>query len=395
MFLCTAKLHHQFHQTRSFIAARVKWVRDAYLDKAVSKEKDLKQIISLKNQILSSPSKSLPLSSLSLLKPQFKLPTTTQKFLQKYPYVFSEFQPSPSLPLHVKLTPLALSVHKEEQAIYNSRDYRDDAIKRLAKLLMLTRAKRLPLHVIDMFKFDLGLPRDYITAVLSDYPEYFHVCEDKDSLASNERTFFLELVSWKDELAVSELEKRAANGDIMNVKRGQRIPFTLNYPSGFDLKKKVQDWVFQWQGLPYISPYENAFHLNQNGDQAEKWTVAVLHELLWLLVPKKTEKQNVVRLGEYLGFGDRFRKILVHHPGIFYVSNKIRTQTVVLREAYRKDFLMVKHPLMGMRFRYIYLMNKDERRPRRSSSGVLRSSLKGQIALSSQKRVRLQNDSGL
>ncbi|KAJ4851419.1 hypothetical protein Tsubulata_030619 [Turnera subulata] len=236
MSLCTAKLHHQFRQTRTFIAARVKWVRDAYLDKAVSKEKDLKQTISLKNKILSSPSKSLPLSSLSLLKPQLKLPTTTQEFLQKYSYVFSEFQPSPSLPLHAKLTPLSLSVHKEEQAVYNSRDYRDDAIKRLAKLLMLTRAKRLPLHVIDTFKFDLGLPHDYFTALLSDYPEYFHICEDGDSLGSTETTFFLELVSWKVELAVSELEKRAANGDIMNVKRGQRIPFTLSYPSGFDLK---------------------------------------------------------------------------------------------------------------------------------------------------------------
>ena len=32
---------------------------------------------------------------------------------------------------------------------------------------MLTRIKRLPLHVIDRLKFDLGLPFNYITELLS------------------------------------------------------------------------------------------------------------------------------------------------------------------------------------------------------------------------------------
>ncbi|KAJ9158978.1 hypothetical protein P3X46_024514 [Hevea brasiliensis] len=381
MRLYGAKFPLQLHHHRTFIAAKVKWVRDPYLDKAVSKEKDLKQAISVKNQILSSPSKSLPLSSISVLKPLLNLPTTAVKFFQKYPTLFTQFQPSASLPLHVKLTPQALSIHKEEQEIHNSPNHRDDAVKRLAKLLMLTRATRLPLHIIDRLKFDLGLPHNYITALLSDYPEYFQVCEAQDCFSDKE-TLHLELVSWRDELAVSEMEKRVAHGDMTNVKKGERIGFSLSYPNGFDLKKKVKDWVFEWQGLPYISPYENAFHLNPNGDQAEKWVVAVLHELLWLLVSKKTEKENVLILGDYLGFGNRFKKALVHHPGIFYVSNKIRTQTVMLREAYRKDFLVIKHPLMGMRFRYIHLMNKAIEKPRKAAGGALRSWSKRRAASS-------------
>ncbi|KAF2319946.1 hypothetical protein GH714_020811 [Hevea brasiliensis] len=147
-----------------------------------------------------------------------------------------------------------------------------------------------------------------------------------------------------------------AHGDMTNVKKGERIGFSLSYPNGFDLKKKVKDWVFEWQGLPYISPYENAFHLNPNGDQAEKWVVAVLHELLWLLVSKKTEKENVLILGDYLGFGNR--------------------------EAYRKDFLVIKHPLMGMRFRYIHLMNKAIEKPRKAAGGALRSWSKRRAASS-------------
>ncbi|KAF2319923.1 hypothetical protein GH714_020566 [Hevea brasiliensis] len=328
MRLYGAKFPLQLHHHRTFIAAKVKWVRDPYLDKAVSKEKDLKQAISVKNQILSSPSKSLPLSSISVLKPLLNLPTTALKFFQKYPTLFTQFQPSASLPLHVKLTPQALSIHKEEQEIHNSPNHRDDAVK------------------------------------------------------SDKETLHLELVSWRDELAVSEMEKEMAHGDMTNVKKGERIGFSLSYPNGFDLKKKVKDWVFEWQGLPYISPYENAFHLNPNGDQAEKWVVAVLHELLWLLVSKKTEKENVLILGDYLGFGNRFKKALVHHPGIFYVSNKIRTQTVMLREAYRKDFLVIKHPLMGMRFRYIHLMNKAIEKPRKAAGGALRSWSKRRAASS-------------
>uniref|UniRef100_A0A2P2KZ15 PORR domain-containing protein n=1 Tax=Rhizophora mucronata TaxID=61149 RepID=A0A2P2KZ15_RHIMU len=362
---------HQFYHSRGFIAARVKWVRDPYLDAAVSREKDLKPVISLKNQIISSPSNSLPLSSVSLLKqPQHhhhfnNLPTKAIKFLQKYSSLFTQFQPAPSFPLHVKLTRQAFSLYREEDlAIHRSPTHRYGAVQRLAKLLMLTgatgRGRRLPFHVIDRFKFDLGLPHNYVTSLLSDFPEYFHVSQVSDGMLC------LELVSWRDELAVSEMERRAARGDLRNIKKGQRIGFSLSYPNGFELEKKVKDWVVEWQCLPYISPYEDAFHLNPNGDQAEKWTVAVLHELLWLLVSKKTERDNLVCLGQYLGFGDRFKKALVHHPGIFYISNKIRTQTVVLREAYRKDFLVEKHPLVGMRFRYIRLMNK-----RRKSVGSL------------------------
>lgn len=44
------------------------------------------------------------------------------------------------------------------------------------------------------------------------------------------------------------------------------------------------------------------------------------------------------------------------------MSNKIRTQTVVLREAYRKSSLVDVHPLMEMRYRYIDLMNKRVKR---------------------------------
>lgn len=237
--------------------------------------------------------------------------------------------------------------------------YRKDVVERLAKLLMLSRVGKLPLYLIDMFKYDLGLPHDYLLTLLPEFPEYFQICDMGFQDSSGDVVFGLELVSWRDDLAVSEMQKRGRREG----QNGRKIKFLMNLPRGFDLEKKVQEWVHEWQNLPYISPYENAFHLAPNSEQAEKWTVGVIHELLSLLVSKKTERENVFCLGEFLGFGRwRFKKALVHFPGIFYVSNKIRTQTLVLREAYRKNLLVEKHPLMVMRNRYISLMNLVLRR---------------------------------
>jgi len=192
---------------------------------------------------------------------------------------------------------------------------------------------------------------------LADYPDYFDVCVVEDP-SSGKELLALELVSWRKELSVSELEKWTMGLGISGDKRKHDIAFPLIFPKGFDLVKRVKTWVDNWQKLPYVSPYENAFHLDSNSDQAEKWTVAILHELLSLLVSKKTERENLLCFGECLGLAMRFKKALVHHPGIFYISNKIRTQTVVLREAYSKDFLVKKHPLVGMRYWYINLMHK-------------------------------------
>lgn len=247
--------------------------------------------------------------------------------------------------------------------MFESAARRREAAERVVKLLMIGGARRVPLDVVDGFQFDLGLPHNYVLTLLSEFPEYFQVCgmDCKDSNGC--QTLGLELISWRDELAVSAMERRAM-GVNSERRRGMRIAFPMDLPRGFDLDKRVKNWVDEWQKLPYISPYEDAFHLAPDGDQAEKWAVAVLHELLHLMVSKKTEIANLYRLGDYLGFGKRFKKALVHHPGIFYISNKIRTQTVVLREAYRKNFLVEKHPLMGMRHRYIHLMNKMVRRRR-------------------------------
>lgn len=360
--ITTAIHHHLRRQIRTFVNARVKWVRDPYLDAAVEKEKNLKSLLSLKNLIISHPSKAPPLRTISPLKPQLNLPTTALKFIQNYPFVFKTFRPPiPLSTLHVKLTPNVESLHNDETLFLNLSHYRKDLAQRLAKLLMLTRANRLPFFVINRFKFDLGLPHDYLLSFLPEFPEYFQICQMGFKGADGREIFGLELVKWRMDLAVSVVEKGAKREDFGGGKR-VHIRYSMNLPRGFDLQKKVKIWAEEWQNLPYISPYEDAFHLAPNTDQAEKWTVGVIHELLSLLISKKTERENIYCLGDYLGFGIRFRKALAHHPGIFYLSNKIRTHTIVLREAFNKNILIEKHPLMRMRYKYISLMTKVLRR---------------------------------
>nr|GLL44280.1 protein ROOT PRIMORDIUM DEFECTIVE 1 [Ipomoea trifida] len=68
---------------------------------------------------------------------------------------------------------------------------------------MLARAKRLPLGVIEKFKFDLGLPSDYLLSFLPEFPEYFQICDMGIRDPSGLQVFGLELVKWRDDLAVS------------------------------------------------------------------------------------------------------------------------------------------------------------------------------------------------
>lgn len=232
---------------------------------------------------------------------------------------------------------------------------------------MIARSCRIPVSILDDLKFDLGLPDNYLLDFVSYFPEYFRLCKLNPSKIGDvgvdncvDFEVGLELIKCRKELGVPAILNKEF-GDYLECREGKIVKFPMKFSPGFDLQKKVKDWIDAWQCLPYISPYEDAFHIAPRSDQAEKWTVAVIHEILSLLVSKKTEMRNILRLGDYLGFGLRFKKAIVHHPGIFYVSNKNKTQTVILREAFVKDRLLENHPLVGMRHRYIYLMNKSRK----------------------------------
>ena len=143
-------------------------------------------------------------------------------------------------------------------------------------------------------------------------------------------------------------------------KKGDPLAFPMTFSRGFQTEKKVKKWVEDFQRLPYLSPYEDSGRcVDPESQIAEKWTVGMLHEIISLTIGKKVEKEDLILLGEHVGLKAGFKKALVHYPGIFYQSNKNREHTILLRDGYKRDILVEKHPLMGMRFQYIRLMKQS------------------------------------
>ena len=240
---------------------------------------------------------------------------------------------------------------------------------------MISKTNKIPLSIIECLKWDLGLPHNYEKTIVPEFPDYFRVRDEEDGV--------LELVCWSDELAVSVMEKKGS------------IAFPMQFSRGFEMDKKVKKWEDEWQKLPYISPYEDASHLLPKSDESDKWAVAVLHELLHILVPKKTERDNLLLLGEYLGLRSRFKRALLQHPGIFYMSTKIGNYTVVLKEGYKRGLLVEDHPWMQMRNRYIHLMNmvKEDGKPAVSVPGGSNEKKKKQTVIDDNERAE-EDESG-
>lgn len=69
---------------------------------------------------------------------------------------------------------------------------------------------------------------------------------------------------------------------------------------------------------------------------------------------------NLELLAKHLKLRGGFGNVIAKHPGIFYISSKLKTKTVVLREAYRRDLLVETHPLIALRYQYIHLMHKGK-----------------------------------
>ncbi|KAK9192651.1 hypothetical protein WN944_003344 [Citrus x changshan-huyou] len=66
------------------------------------------------------------------------------------PNPFLDDVPCPSHPLPVKVSPQALTLRKEESAIHGLPAQLDDVVRRLAKLLMLTSARKSPFYVVNV-----------------------------------------------------------------------------------------------------------------------------------------------------------------------------------------------------------------------------------------------------
>ncbi|KAJ0716997.1 putative plant organelle RNA recognition domain-containing protein [Helianthus annuus] len=352
--------HHEpgfrHNQRYSLVNVKLKWVKDRVLDTAVTGERDLKAACVIMSIIAADPGGCVPIYRLSgRRRGQLGLPhdVKVSTFMRKYPTIFDEFHVPDSGGTRVpwfRLTPDAITLNQEAVQVFreNQKDFRD----RVCKLLMLTRDMILPIATIDQLKWDLGLPYDYVDSFIPNYKDVFSLTRLSDDRVA------LKLLSWQNELAVSQLETDAISQQTEEDVRTGRLRFRVGFPRGFGLKRKSIEWLEEWQTLPYTSPYTDSSHLDSRTDVSEKRIVGVFHELLHLTVEKKTERQNVSNLRKPLNLPQKFTKVFERHPGIFYISKKNDTQTVVLREAYDGDRLVHKHPISEIRNKFACLMKE-------------------------------------
>ncbi|PON76193.1 Plant organelle RNA recognition domain containing protein [Parasponia andersonii] len=347
-------LPHHFHQWRGITKVRLKWVKNRSFDHIIDKETELKAACLLKDAIKRSPTGFLTSKSFADWQKLLGLTVPVLRFMRRYPTIFHEFPHSQysNLPCF-RLTDTSLLLDSQEQSIHLAHE--NDVVERLCRLLMMTKTRTLPLKSLYPMKWDLGFPDNFEKLLVPKYPDLFRFIKASNGLSC------LRLLQWRDEFAVSELQRSKEGCEVgdeyRQFKRGQTtLSFPLSFPRGYGAQKKVRAWMEEFQKLPYISPYEDSRNLDPSSDLMEKRVVGVLHEILSLTLHKKTKRNYLRSMREELNLPQKFTRIFTRYPGIFYLSLKCKTTTVVLREGYQRGKLVNPHPLIRLREKFYHVM---------------------------------------
>ncbi|KAG8646902.1 protein WHAT'S THIS FACTOR 9, mitochondrial [Manihot esculenta] len=354
--ICNCNSNHLYHflQYRSIVKVRLKWVKNRSLDHIIDTETELKAACLLKDAVKRSPTGFLTAKSVADWQKLLGLTVPVLRFLRRYPTLFSEFPHAryANLPCF-RLTDTALMLDSQEQNIHQN--YESDTVERLCRVLMMTKSRTVPLQSLHPLKWDLGLPDNFEKILIPKYPNYFQFVKALNGISC------LRLVQWKEEFAVSALQRSNESKEMGNkyeqFKRGQTtLAFPMRFPRGYGAQKKVRAWMEEFQKLPYISPYEDSRLIDPNSELMEKRVVGVLHELLSLTIHKKTKRNYLRSLREQLILPHKFTRLFTRYPGIFYLSLKCKTTTVALREGYQRGKLVNPHPLASLREKFYHVM---------------------------------------
>ncbi|KDP21898.1 hypothetical protein JCGZ_03036 [Jatropha curcas] len=347
-------LYHFLLQCRSIVKVRLKWVKNRSLDHIIDRETDLKAACLLKDAIKRSPTGFLTAKSVADWHKLLGLTVPVLRFLRRYPTLFSEFPHAryANLPCF-RLTDTALLLDSQEQSIHQN--YESDTVERLCRVLMMMKSRTVPLQSLYPLKWDLGLPDNFEKILIPKYPDHFQFFKASNGFGC------LRLVQWRDEFAVSALqrsnESKEMGNEYQKFKKGQTtLAFPMSFPRGYGAQKKVRAWMEEFQKLPYISPYEDSRQIDPNSELMEKRVVGVLHELLSLTIHKKTKRNYLRSLREEMILPHKFTRLFTRYPGIFYLSLKCKTTTVALREGYQRGKLVNPHPLARLRDKFHYVM---------------------------------------
>ncbi|KAL4567011.1 hypothetical protein LXL04_022581 [Taraxacum kok-saghyz] len=350
------------------IQALVKRRKELPFDNVIQRDKKLKLVMKIRKILLSQPDRVMQLRELGRFRRALGLQKRRRfiALLRKFPGVF-EIEEEGVYSLRFKLTPEAERLYLEEMKVRNEME--DLLVVKLRKLLMMSLDKRILIEKIAHLKNDLGLPLEFRDTICQRYPQYFRVVR-------TDRGPSLELTHWDPELAVSfqELEeedrlaKEAEKRDLI-IDRPPKFN-RVRLPRGLQLSKGEQRRISQFRDMPYISPYSDFSSLRPGSAEKEKHACAVVHEMLSLMVEKRTLVDHLTHFREEFRFSQQLRGMLIRHPDMFYVSLKGDRDSVFLRDAYRDSQLVDKNRLLIIKEKLRALVSV----PRfRSRGGVAKS----------------------
>ncbi|XP_027186288.1 protein WHAT'S THIS FACTOR 9, mitochondrial [Cicer arietinum] len=340
-------------QRVNYVNVYMKWKKDSYYDSIehIHHSVQLKPIIALKNCIVQDPNGCIPISTVSKRGLQLDVPMKVARFMRQYPSIFEEFTGPEYNHPWFRLTSEAAEIDRDEKRVYE--ESREDLRSRLRKMILMTREKVLPLKIIQGMQWYLGLPNDFLQYPELNLDESFKFVEMEDGLKG--------LAIENRERVYSVLEKNAMKrGLYFDGSPTEAIEFPFFPSKALRMKSKIENWLHEFQKLPYISPYVGFSNLNPDSDIAEKRLVGVLHELLSLFVEHSAERRKLLCLKKYFGFPQKVHRAFERHPHMFYLSFRNKTCTVILKEAYCDEAAIEKHPLLRVRKKYIELMKESE-----------------------------------
>ncbi|KAI6683589.1 hypothetical protein NL676_029502 [Syzygium grande] len=151
---------------------------------------------------------------------------------------------------------------------------------------------------------ECGLPADFRSKWVHEYPQHFKVVKSPDEVD------YLELVEWNPAWAITELEKAVL---------GKRS---------------------------YLSPYADARGLQAGSNEFDKRAISVMHELLSFTMEKRLVTDHLTHFRREFVMPQKLMRLLLKHLGVFYVSERGKRFSVFLTGAYEGAELIQKCPLV-------------------------------------------------
>ncbi|XP_048499059.1 protein ROOT PRIMORDIUM DEFECTIVE 1 [Beta vulgaris subsp. vulgaris] len=270
-------------------------------------------------------------------------------YIGVYPHVFEVFTHPVRKNVCCSVTRKMMALLEEEKVVMKECEL--DNVRRIKKLLMMSKEGMLHLHALRLVRRELGLPIDFRESILRKYSDDFKLV-DLEVVA---------LVQRDDCLAVANVEhwREKEYREKWYSEFETKYAFPMYFPTGFKIEIGFKDKLKNWQRLSYVKPYDREVKRSRTKagiERFEKRVVGILHEFLSLTIEKMMNVERLVHFRKDFGIEVNFRELLLKHPGIFYISTKGDTQTVFLREAYSKGALIEPNSLYNVRRKMLDLM---------------------------------------